>query len=64
MEGADFAHDELCPCRAVTARARDWAAVATMRPFALATMTVAGCFGLAVGTNAALRSRWRTACAA
>ena len=33
------------------------AAVATMRPPALATITVAGCCGSAVGTKAASRSR-------
>ena len=63
-QGPDVAHDELRPLGAVTERARVSAAVATIRPPALATMTVAGCFGSAVGTKAALRSRWRTAWAA
>jgi len=35
-----------------------------MRPFAPATITVAGCRGFTVGTKAALRSRSRTSRAA
>ena len=64
-ERADVAHDHLRrPGSAVTARTKSSVAFATRRPPALATITVAGRRGSAVGTMAASRSRWRTSCVA
>ena len=59
IEEARAAADDLLG----TIRAR-LGAVATRRPPPLAMITVAGCLAFAAGTKAALRSRWRTACAA
>ena len=64
-ERAHIAHDELRPWASVTARARVSAAVATIRPAgARDDHGRRAASGSAVGTNAALRSRWRTSCAA
>ena len=63
-QGADLAYDELGALGRRDGAGEGFGCGRDEAAVALATITVAGCLGLAVGTNAALRSRWRTWCAA